>query len=117
MAAPVFSWLASKLFEKPETVKPANLTAPTDPNAPKKTEIDQAQDENAQNQMPGWVQSTAQVIDYLNKQNAAREADLQRQRQASATQATSAMSYLPGLSGMTASGLGRARGLNTMAGR
>lgn len=114
--------LLSGLFSKPDTVKPATLTAPTDPNAPKtevqkQTEIDKAQTENSQNQVPGWVQSTAQVIDYLNRQNAAREADLQRQRMDTAQQATNSMTALPGLSGMTSAGLGRARGLNAMAGR
>ena len=114
------STLLGGIFGKKEGgVKPASLQAPTDPNAQKpasQNEIDKARSENADNKLPSWVTSTAQVIDYLNKQNAARAADLQNQRMQSSNQAMIAMNSLPGISGMTGSGSSRSRGLSAMAG-
>lgn len=114
------STLLGGIFGKKDGgVKPASLQAPTDPNAQNpasQNELDKAQKENDENALPGWVSATAKTIDYMTRQNAAREADLQSQRMLSAGQATNAMGMLPGLSGMTASGLARARGLNSVAG-
>ena len=80
-------------------------------------EIEAASAENAQNKVPSWVNMAAGAIDYLNRQNAAREADLQEQRRASAAQGLNAINTLPGMSSMAAGDMARRRGLGAMAGR
>lgn len=115
--------LIGSALKKPETAKPASQVNLNDPSKKEGFDPSTATNEELTKKVQGdsgggydWKQGAAQIFDQLNKENAAREADLQTQRRLSSQESMSRLQLIPGMNDMNATNMMRSRGLSAMAG-